>query len=114
LWYPTGIKPAAAVLVTTVQSVRNQGEGDLERGFANLEKHIAIVRGFHLPVVVAINCFPNGSEAELAMLKQFCEAHGGSFALSEAFTRGGEGTVALAQKVVEVIETNPDVVLSHR
>ena len=49
----SGIKPSAAVLVTTVQSLKNQGqsvdnqgEGDLQRGFANLEKHIAIVRGF--------------------------------------------------------------------
>ena len=40
----SGIKPAACVLVTTVQSVRNQGGGDLQAGFANLKKHIAIVR----------------------------------------------------------------------
>jgi len=105
----SGIKPAAAVLVTTVQSVRNQGEGDLERGFANLEKHIGIVRGFRLPVIVAINRFPNDSDAELEELKQFCEAHGASFALSEAFAKGGEGAVALARKVVEVIDANPNV-----
>jgi formate--tetrahydrofolate ligase len=105
----SGIKPAAAVLVTTVQSVRNQGEGDLERGFSNLEKHIAIVRGYHLPVIVAINRFPNDSDAELETLKDFCEGHGASFALSEAFARGGEGAVALARKVVEVIDANPDV-----
>jgi formate--tetrahydrofolate ligase len=105
----SGIKPAAAVLVTTVQSVRNQGEGDLERGFANLEKHIAIVRGFHLPVVVAINRFPNDSETELEILKQFCEAHGASFALSEAFAKGGDGAIALARKVVEMIDANQNV-----
>ena len=105
----SGIRPTAAVLVTTVQSVRNQGEGDLEHGFANLEKHIAIVRGFHLPVVVAINRFPNDSETELETLKQFCEVHGASFALSDAFAKGGEGAVALARKVIEVIEANPDV-----
>jgi formate--tetrahydrofolate ligase len=105
----SGIQPAAAVLVTTVQSVRNQGDGDLEQGFANLEKHIAIVRGFHLPVIVAINRFPNDSDAELEAVKQFCEARGASFALSEAFAKGGEGAVALAQKVVEVIDANPNV-----
>ena len=104
----SGIKPTAAVLVTTVQSVRNQGEGDLQRGFANLKKHIAIVRGFHLPVVVAINRFPNDSEAELEVLKQFCEAHDASFALSEAFANGGEGAIALARKVIEVVEANSD------
>jgi formate--tetrahydrofolate ligase len=105
----SGISPSAAVLVTTVQSIRNQGEGNLEHGFANLEKHIAIVRGFHLPVVVAINRFSNDSERELETLKQFCEARGASFALSEAFVKGGEGAIALAQKVVEMIEANPDV-----
>ena len=105
----SGIKPAAAVLVTTVQSVRNQGEGDLERGFANLEKHIGIVRGFHLPVLVAINRFPSDTDADLQVLKQFCEAHGASFALSEAFDKGGDGAVELARKVVEVIDANPNI-----
>src|SRR5580698_3257466 len=85
----SGIKPSVAVLVSTVQSLRNQGEGDLERGFAHLEKHIAIVRGFHLPVVVAINRFPQDTEAELTTLKDFCESHGAAFALSEAFAKGG-------------------------
>lgn len=103
----SGIKPSAAVLVTTVQSVRQQGEGDLERGFTNLEKHIAIVRGFGLPVVVAINQFPNDTTAELDTLRTFCKAHGAEFALSEAYAKGAEGAVELAQKVVEVIEANP-------
>lgn len=101
----SGIRPALAVLVTTVQSVRNQGEGELERGFANLEKHIGIVRGFGLPVVVALNRFPNDTEQELATLQAFCEGHGAEFALSEAFAKGGEGAAALARKVVEVLET---------
>lgn len=105
----SGIKPAVVVLVTTVQSVRSQGEGDLQRGFANLEKHIEIVRGFHLPVVVAINRFPHDTEAELETLREFCETRGASFALSEAFAKGGEGAVELARKVVEVIDAHPNV-----
>ena len=104
----SGIKPSVAVLVTTVQSVRNQGEGDLQSGFRNLEKHISIVREFHLPAVVAINRFPQDTEAELATLKEFCETHGASFALSEAFAKGAEGAVDLAEKVVEVLDSNPD------
>ena len=105
----SGIKPSVAVLVSTVQSLRNQGEGDLERGLKNLEKHMSIVRGFRLPVVVAINRFPKDTEAELDVLKQFCEARGAAFALSEAFAKGGEGAAALAAKVVEVLDANPDV-----
>lgn len=104
----SGIKPSIAVLVTTVQSIRNQGEGDLQRGFENLEKHIAIVRGFHLPVVVAINRFPQDTEAELAIMKDFCESHGAAFALSDAFAKGGEGAAVLAQKIVDILEAHPN------
>ncbi len=108
----SGLKPAVAVLVTTVQSMRNQGEGDLERGFPNLERHIGIVRGFGLPVVVAINRFPQDSDADLQRLQEFCRTHGASVALSEAFAKGGEGAAALARTVVDVIEANPDPTLS--
>ncbi len=105
----SGIKPAAVVLVTSVQSVRNQGEGDLTAGFSNLKKHIAIVRGFELPVVVAINHFPKDSDEELATIRTFCEENGASFALSDAYELGAEGAVALARKVVEVLDANPEV-----
>jgi formate--tetrahydrofolate ligase len=97
------------VLVTTVQSVRNQGDGDLEAGFANLKKHIAIVRGFNLPAIVAINRFPKDSDEELQFLERYCEAQGAAFALSEAFSKGGAGAIALAEKVVSVIAANPNV-----
>jgi formate--tetrahydrofolate ligase len=103
----SGIQPAVAVLVTTVQSMRNQGDGDLERGLPNLEKHLGIVQGFGLPAVVAINRFPTDTDADLQRLREFCEGHGASFALSEAFTTGGEGAEALARTVVEAIEANP-------
>jgi formate--tetrahydrofolate ligase len=108
----SGIQPSLAVLVTTVQSVKQQGEGVLEHGAANLEKHIAIVRSFGLPAVVAINRFPNDTDAELDTLRTFCESRGSAFALSEAFAKGGEGAAALAQKVVEVIEANPSPALT--
>jgi formate--tetrahydrofolate ligase len=106
-----GIKPAAAVLVTTVQSVRNQGAGDLEAGLANLKKHIAIVRGFNLPAIVAINRFPNDTDEDLQFLERYCEAQGAAVALSEAFSKGGAGATALAEKVVSVLDANPSVAL---
>jgi formate--tetrahydrofolate ligase len=105
----SGIKPSAAVLVTTVQSVRNQGAGDLEAGFENLKKHIGIVRGFNLPAIVAINRFPKDTDEELKFLEKYCEAQGAAFALSEAFAKGGAGAAALAEKVVSVIAANPNV-----
>jgi formate--tetrahydrofolate ligase len=105
----SGIKPSIAVLVTTVQSMKQQGEGDLERGFTNLDAHIRIVRGFGLPAVVAINRFPDDTDAELESLRAYCEERGAAFALSEAFMKGGEGAAALARKVVETIEAHPNV-----
>src|SRR5215470_393186 len=54
----SGIVPSAAVLVTTVRSLRNQGEGELERGLPNLGRHIEILKSFGVPIIAAINRFP--------------------------------------------------------
>jgi formate--tetrahydrofolate ligase len=103
----SGNTPSAAVLVTTVQSIRNQGEGDLEKGLPNLGRHIDNLRGFGVPTIAAINRFPNDSDADLKRLADYCAEHETPTALSEAFTKGGPGTRELATKVVELIEKNP-------
>ncbi|HEX4605498.1 MAG TPA: formate--tetrahydrofolate ligase [Candidatus Angelobacter sp.] len=103
----SGIAPACAVLVTTVQSLRNQGEGDLDRGAPNLVRHIHNLKQFGVPIVVALNRFPTDTEADLARLADYCAKAGAVSALSEAFTKGGDGAAALAQKVVETIDKNP-------
>jgi len=100
----SGIAPACAVLVTTVQSLRNQGEGDLERGFPNLARHITNLKRFGVPVVVAINRFPKDTDADLNRMAEYCAEHGAVSAMSEAFTKGGAGAETLAEKVVETIE----------
>lgn len=103
----SGIVPSAAVLVTTVRSMKNQGEGDFERGLPNLGKHIEILKGFGAPIVAAINRFPDDSTSDLQRLSAYCAECGVPTALSEGFTKGGPGAKALAQKVVEAIEKNP-------
>jgi len=103
----SGITPAAAVLVTTVQSIRNQGEGDLQRGLPNLGKHIDNLRGFGVPAIAAINRFPNDTDADLTLLERYCAEHGVATALSEAFAKGGPGAKNLAGKVVDLIAKNP-------
>lgn len=107
----SGITPSAAVLVTTVQSIRNQGEGDLERGLPNLGRHIDNLRGFGVPTIATINRFPKDTDVDLNRLADYCAEHGVPTALSEAFTKGGPGTRELAQKVVELIgnESAPHV-----
>jgi formate--tetrahydrofolate ligase len=103
----SGNTPSAAVLVTTVQSIRNQGEGDLERGLPNLGRHIDNLKGFGVPTIAAINRFPNDADADLKRLADYCKEHSVPAALSEAFTKGGPGSEQLAEGVVELIEKNP-------
>ena len=103
----SGASPSAAVLVTTVQSLRNQGEGDLERGFPNLARHAQNLQRFGLPTLVAINRFPHDTPDELAQLRAFCDRLSVPTALTEPFTKGGEGSEALARAVVDLIVRNP-------
>ena len=106
----SGASPSAAVLVTTVQSLRHQGEGDLEAGFANLTRHVRNLQRFTVPVVVAINRFPHDTPEDLGRLKLFCDQIGVASALAEAFTRGGEGCEDLARAVVDLIGHSGPVV----
>lgn len=103
----SGIVPSAAVLVTTVRSIRNQGEGDFERGLPNLGRHIEILKTFGVSAVAAINRFPDDLTNDLKHLAAYCEDRGVPSALSEGFTKGGPGAKELAEKVVEAIKSNP-------
>lgn len=103
----SGIVPSVAVLVTTVRSMTNQGEGNFECGLPNLGKHIEILKGFGVPIVAAINRFPDDSNSDLERLAGYCAERGVPTALSEGFTKGGPGAKALAEKVVETMEKNP-------
>src|SRR6184192_591759 len=104
----SGIIPAAAVLVTTVRSIRNQGEGaDFERGLPNLGKHIEILQKFGVPTIAAINRFPTDTDDELNRVAAYCAERGVDSALSEGFAKGGPGAKDLAEKVVQAIAKNP-------
>lgn len=103
----SGIQPAVAVLVTTVQSLRAQGEGALAAGFPNLAHHIQTLRNFGVPVVVAINRFPADTDDELTAIAVECSGRGIAAAVVEAFTKGGLGAVDLAEGVVAAIDANP-------
>ncbi|MDA8229212.1 MAG: formate--tetrahydrofolate ligase [Desulfitobacterium hafniense] len=111
-----GLKPDATVIVATVRALKmnggvakeNLGTENLEalaRGIVNLEKHIENIRKFGVPAVVAINRFPSDTEAELDFVAKRCRELGAEFALSEVFTKGGEGGKQLAQVVLNTIET---------
>lgn len=113
------LKPDAVVLVATCralkynggvpkQSVSEENVEALKKGLPNLEKHIENIKKYNLPVVVAINRFPQDTDAELEAVKNACEALGARFALSEVFTKGGEGGEELALKVLEALDEPSD------
>ena len=112
----SGLKPDAVVLVATVRALKYNGgvakkdlnEENLEalaKGIVNLEKHIENVQKFGVPVVVTLNSFVTDTEAEYEFIRNFCEERGCEFALSEVWAKGGEGGVALAEKVIHTLET---------
>ena len=110
-----GLKPDVVVLVATVRALKYQGgvaKADLdavnlaalEKGMANLEKHIENIGKFGLPTVVAINAFPTDTAEELALVRQKCAALGAAVAVSEVWAKGGEGGKAVAELVLQAIE----------
>lgn len=111
-----GFRPAAAVLIATVRALIEQGQGTgqggstdaaaLRAGFCNLEKHIENLRKFRLPFVVAINRFPGDTEDQLAMVRAFCKDADVESAVVEAYTKGGAGSVELAQKTMAVADAS--------
>jgi formate--tetrahydrofolate ligase len=111
----SGLKPDAVVIVATARALKLHGgvaKADtgmenipaLEKGIENLLKHVENITGvFGLPAVVAINRFPTDTEAELKFIEDRCEKSGVKAVLSEVWAKGGEGGLALAQEVVDVI-----------
>lgn len=77
----------------------------LEMGFANVEKHLENIRKFGVPVVVAINLFHTDTDEEIEYIKERCKSMNVECAISEVFTKGGEGGRDLAQKIVDITNT---------
>ncbi len=110
-----GLKPDAVVLVATIRALKYNGgvaKADLNnenldalmKGIVNLEKHIENPQKYGVPVVVTLNSFVTDTAAEIDYVRQFCEDRNCEFALSEVWAKGGEGGIALAEKVLETLE----------
>lgn len=113
------LHPSAVVLVATVRALKSHGgvtKPDLNKpnveavrkGAANLERHIDNIKnGFGLPVCVAINAFPTDTPEEMAVIEEVCAKAGVKCALSEVFSKGGEGGKALAETVLSIMPEVP-------
>ena len=105
------IQPSAICLVTTVRALKHHGgdpEGGVdvvERGAANLQRHLGIVAEFGLKAVVAINRFPGDPDEEVEAVRRLA-LEGGAYAaeLNEAFEQGGAGAADLAEALVDAAE----------
>ncbi len=113
----TGLTPDVAILVASVRALNMHGGVPkakvaetnleaLEKGCANLDKHIENLKKFGLPIVVAINEFPTDEPAEIELVKKHCDAMGVRSAISEVVARGGEGGIALAEEILKALEND--------
>ena len=115
-----GLRPSAVVIVATVRALKYNGgvpKADLgtenlealEKGLPNLLKHVSnITNVYKLPCVVAINRFPQDTEAELKLVADKCKELGVNVALSEVWAKGGEGGIELAKEVIRLCEEPND------
>lgn len=114
----TGIRPSAVIIVATVRALKYNGGVPkaelgkenleaLEKGLPNLLKHVEnITKVYNLPAVVAINRFPQDTEAELNLVAERCSELGVKAVLSEVWAKGGEGGEDLARELLRLIENN--------
>lgn len=111
-----GLKPDAVVLVATIRALKYNGgvakadlnaenPAALEKGIANLGKHIENLQKYKLPVVVALNSFVSDTEAEVSYVRNYCEERNCAFAVARVWEKGGEGGIELAKEVLTVLET---------
>ena len=110
-----GLKPDVVVLVATVRALKYNGGiakealsvedlPALQVGIANLEKHIENLQKYHVPIVVTLNSFVTDTRKEIDFVREFCQERGCEFAISEVWEKGGEGGIALAEKVLKTLE----------
>ncbi len=116
----SGMRPDCVVIVASIKALMTHGGGILEQpetltldalrfGLCNLDKHIENMSSYGLPIVVSINHFAQDSQEEMDLVMEHCREIGVRCAFSDAFIKGGEGTIDLANTVLEALENDkPD------
>lgn len=113
-----GLMPNAVVVVATIRALKYHGGSKLadlqnenlealEKGFENLDKHIENMEYYNFRPVVAINRFSSDTDAEVELLKKHCEKKGVTVAINDAWEKGGNGAIDLAEKVVSAVSDCP-------
>ncbi|MBO0321228.1 formate--tetrahydrofolate ligase [Muricauda sp. CAU 1633] len=111
------LKPKAVVLTTTIRALKYHGGADLKsltipdvetlkKGLPNLEKHLENIAKFQVVPVISINKFTSDTEEEIQVIKDLAASKGIRVAVADVWAKGGEGALDLAQKVIDVVESN--------
>ncbi|MDO5852888.1 MAG: formate--tetrahydrofolate ligase [Thermoplasmata archaeon] len=111
----SGFAPDCVVIVASIRALMTHGgakldepetitEDALRKGLCNLDKHIENMSSYGVPVVVAVNRFAHDTPEEMEIIREHCRAAGVRCAFSEAFAKGGEGAIELAETVLDVLE----------
>lgn len=113
-----GLNPDLTVIVATSQALKLHGgvalediklpniEG-LKHGMLNLERHIENMKGFGQTVLVTFNQYAFDTTEEMNFVASWCKERDVEFAINDSFSKGGDGAINLAQKVIDLIETKP-------
>jgi len=111
-----GLMPSAVAIVATIRALKSNGgvgKDDLNKenvdalkeGCANLGRHLENLKKFGVPVVVAINKFYTDTDAEVAAIQEYAASQGSEAILCEHWEKGSEGTEALANRIVEIVDS---------
>ncbi|GGZ67340.1 formate--tetrahydrofolate ligase [Algibacter mikhailovii] len=112
-----GLKPKAVVLTTTIRALKYHGGADLKslttpnieaikKGLPNLEKHLENINKFQVAPILAINKFSTDTEEEIQVIKAFAKSKGINVAVADVWQKGGAGALDLAQKVIDIVDSN--------
>ncbi len=119
------LKPSCVVLVATIRALKMHGGMDkselknenleaLEKGLPNLLRHLSNMKSvYNLPTVVAINKFPDDTDAEINLVMEKCKKLGANVVLSDVWANGGNGGIALAKEVVKLCDEPNDFSFSY-
>lgn len=105
----SGLRPSAAVLVSTIRSLKHNGYGLLENGVLNLKAHIQNLKNFGLNPIVALNKFAQDLDDEIEFVKGYCQSLGVKMAVCENYAKGSSGALELATLVLDECKSQKEL-----
>jgi formate--tetrahydrofolate ligase len=101
------LQPDAVVMLVSIRALKRHGQGSVEKGLSNLEKHLENISLYNVPVIVAINHFIDDTDEEIEIVEKFCNSKNIPVAFADIWSQGGEGGIELAGKLISLIHNNP-------